>query len=559
MKTMPHGPRHSSGVALYFVSDAYDPGRHGLNGRRVAGQSFLTGYLRHMGEGPLTLCVDTAQAARAAREFCETVSPGRELRIVPTYSPQMTGIGTMYYPALTIADRAWARMPRGQSAWSLCGITHTTATRGSMAQIAQLGVAPLEPWDAVICTSRAVQSGVQTQLALTEEYLARRMPGGAPPPRPITEVIPLGIDTAAFAPDPSEGAKLRQKLGIAEGDVLCMVLSRLVPWGKFDPIPLYLSLQKAAQMTGKRLHLALVGRLDVGARERDFTDPARLMPDVTLHILDGADAAVRKASFSGADMFLFPIDNLQETFGLAPIEAMAAGLPVIATDWDGLRDTVSPESGFLIPTVTGDADHSRVESVRYLIGTDTELHFQGLAASMTSYDTGAMATRIAQLANDDDLRRRMGRAAQAHAISTFDWAQVIPQMQDLWARQNDLRAAVSREDSARYARLEVPVLPSAFATFAAWPSQRIKAGMLRVAATPAEGRAGIDEILTLRRHHEFKRGLETDERFHKVLAALRAAPGPLTSGQLAKSLNLPVLAIERVVLWLVKYDLATLA
>lgn len=556
---MPHGPHPSAGVALYFASDAYDPGRHGLNGRRVAGQSFLTGYLRHMGEGPVTLCVDTAQGARAAQQFCEKVSPGRPLRIVPTYGPEMAAIGTMYYPSLSLAERAWARMPRGQAAWSLCGISHTTAMRGSMAHIAQLGMAPLEPWDAVICTSRAVQSGVQTQLALVEEYQSRRMPGVALPPRPMTEVIPLGIDTAAFASDPAAGQRLRRDLGIGQDDVLCMVLSRLVPWGKFDPIPLYLSLQKAAGLAGRRLHLALVGRLDVGARATDFTDPARLMPDVTLHMLDGADPAVRKASLSGADMFLFPIDNLQETFGLAPIEAMAAGLPVIATDWDGLRDTVAPEAGFLIPTVTGDANHSRVDSMRYLIGTDTELHFQGLAASMTSYDTGMMAARIAQLANDADLRRKMGQAAQAHAIRVFDWARVIPLMQDLWTRQNDLRAAASRAANTRYAGLEVPVLPSAFAAFAAWPSQRVTAGMLRVVATPAAGRAGIDDILTLRRQQEFKRALETDERMHRVLAALRAAPGPLTSGQMAKQLNMPVLAIERVALWLVKYDLATLA
>ena len=43
---------------------------------------------------------------------------------------------------------------------------------------------------------------------------------------------------------------------------------------------------------------------------------------------------------------------MQESFGLAPIEAMAAGLPVIASDWDGLRDTVSPDVGIRVPTLS---------------------------------------------------------------------------------------------------------------------------------------------------------------------------------------------------------------
>ena len=42
---------------------------------------------------------------------------------------------------------------------------------------------------------------------------------------------------------------------------------------------------------------------------------------------------------------------MQESFGLTPIEAMAAGLPRVISDWDGYRDSVNDgEDGFLIRT-----------------------------------------------------------------------------------------------------------------------------------------------------------------------------------------------------------------
>lgn len=63
------------------------------------------------------------------------------------------------------------------------------------------------------------------------------------------------------------------------------------------------------------------------------------MPDVSYHYLDGRKPGNRDKAYSGSDIFTFPIDNVQEPFGLSPIEAMAAGLPVIASDWDGLRET----------------------------------------------------------------------------------------------------------------------------------------------------------------------------------------------------------------------------
>ena len=59
----------------------------------------------------------------------------------------------------------------------------------------------------------------------------------------------------------------------------------------------------------------------------------------------------KRQALSSADLALSLVDNTQETFGLAIAEAMAAGLPVIASNWNGYRDLVRHGvDGYLVPS-----------------------------------------------------------------------------------------------------------------------------------------------------------------------------------------------------------------
>ena len=56
-------------------------------------------------------------------------------------------------------------------------------------------------------------------------------------------------------------------------------------------------------------------------------------------------------SLAAADVAISLVDNAQETFGLAVAEAMAAGLPLVVSDWSGYRDLVrNGIDGYLIPS-----------------------------------------------------------------------------------------------------------------------------------------------------------------------------------------------------------------
>ncbi|WP_192931263.1 glycosyltransferase family 4 protein [Gemmobacter serpentinus] len=542
-------------AAIYFAADGYDPKAKGINGRRVAGESFLRGYLRHADAAEIVSLTPRSSDEALFSQMAIAERPALPHRAVALRNlHQMAPLGTLFYPSPNFAAETWRRAPFGHQAWSICGITHTTSTKGVMQGFYDLRMAQQMEWDAVICTSRAVLASVLHQFELIDLQIRQRF-GGTPPARPQLPVIPLGVDTAAFGPDAAAGAALRKRLGVAKTDVIFATIARLTPYEKFDPLPVYLALQAAqAQMPkGTRLHLALCGIYRDDLSRKVFEDGARrLMPDVGFHVLDGADARERHALLSGADAFAFVIDNIQETFGLAPIEAMAAGLPVLCSDWDGMRDTVTPETGIRVPTRSLTAAHAEHEGYRHLTGTDNYVQYCAQASAMTEVEMPALIAAIVTLAKQPDLRRRMGEAGRKRAQEMYDWARIVPQMQDLWQELGlRRRAALTRQAIPRAA---LPVGPSPFALFAAWPSRQ--GGLERERFIATDLPHAPQDLLALRNYMAQGRQTERTDLFVAVHHAIRiaGAAGETRDGLATSQRATPVM-VDRVLIWLLKYGL----
>jgi glycosyltransferase involved in cell wall biosynthesis len=550
-------------AAIWFSTDGFDPQAKGINGRRVAGESFLRGFFRHAGVSEFVSLAhnsaDHAEFATRARASGVAVP----LRGVALQQPeQMAPVDVLFYPAPVDPIECWRRAPYGNAAWALCGITHTTATQAVMRSVFDLRSAPQMPWDAVICTSTSVQTSLRALMEMAEGHLADRFPGAIMPARPLLPVIPLGIHCDDFVPDPAAGAALRSRLGIAPGDVVSATIARLDPDEKFDPFPLFLAMEEAAPeiaARGGRQHLILCGQFRSPKWREVFEQAAaRIMPSVGYHQLDGGDPALRAGTLSAADIFVFPIDNVQETFGLAPVEAMAAGLPVIVSDWDGLKESTSPDVGIRIPTEVPGRGLTTYLSQRYLGGTDGYLNYVGQLAALTRLDVSALAGALVTLGTDPDLRRRMGQAGQARARMLYDWSVVIPQMQALWAEQGAMLAH-ARQKGGRQVETRnpayLPVGPAPDQMFAAYPSAPAPDHRTRrLAATDPGSRPGIAETFTLRRYGESRRLIEAPERLEALLAAYSAAGDPgLTLAEATLASGLSPSATARASTWLLKY------
>ena len=105
-------------------------------------------------------------------------------------------VGTLYLPGPGLGDAARLRLRAGPAAYSLCGVTHTTASHSAMHDIAGLLSAPVMPWDALICTSSAVAGTVRLLLHSEIEALRWRFGTALTVTLPQLPVIPLGVHCA---------------------------------------------------------------------------------------------------------------------------------------------------------------------------------------------------------------------------------------------------------------------------------------------------------------------------------------------------------------------------
>lgn len=293
----------------------------------------------------------------------------------------------------------------------------------------------LTSYDAIICTSRAGEQALRAGL----EQAAR-----VPPldtlglvPRMRLARIPLGVDIDRFRPaTPDVRLHARDQLELPADGLILLCMGRFSESDKYDLVPLlqvFQSLRRARQSGEKevleRAHLVLAGARqgsNYPERLRDLTEQMGIEAQVSILVDLPMDR--QRLLYQAADVFVSPSDNIQETFGLTVVEALASGLPAVVSDWDGYRDlVVHGESGILVPTYAGGFDGLLGELGPIAYQRSWHLAVaQATVVDMTVLEEGLRFLLLNPLA-----RLKMGLEARLRA-EQFSWKRVIEQYLDLW-------------------------------------------------------------------------------------------------------------------------------
>jgi len=479
-------------AAIYYRAEEFDPYKR-MMGRQVASDAFLRALARHDPSTTLSVYAARNEDVDSFRKLVESEASGfasRAYRLIRHGDAQgLAQAGCLFRPDPVLHDEAWMRRfgdPRG---YSLSGVTHTLSSVGAQRALAYYLTAPYEEWDAVICTSHAVRRVVVGIIEETAAYLSERFSVTVPAnARLQLPVIPLGVHTDAFdttTPAMREArTRRRREIGAGDDDIVALFVGRLAFHAKANPLPMYQALEAAARRTGKRVHLVQAGWFGTDFIERGFKDgAAALCPSVRCHFLDGRDPKVRADIWAVGDVFTSLVDNIQETFGLAPIEAMAAGLPVVVADWDGYRETVrNGVDGFLVPTTMTPPGFGATMAYRHFGGLDSYDAYVGAAALNVAVDAAKAEEAYVALIENADLRRRMGDDGRRRAHETFGWSRVYGLYRALWGELAERRAKAPTP-----ARGAHPLHPEPFRLFAHYPTYVFGArSRVRATTTDAE-------------------------------------------------------------------------
>jgi glycosyltransferase involved in cell wall biosynthesis len=190
-------------------------------------------------------------------------------------------------------------------------------------------------------------------------------------------VVPLGLDLDRFA-DCGQGSReaARKELRVGEDEVLCTFVGRVVPIKQLD---LLLEAIAEARKRDERIRLMIVGD---GEQRPELEALAERL---------GIGAALHFAGYRGdlvpvwAASDIAVLSSANEGTPVSLIEAAAAGVPAVATDVGGVRETLAPDASIVVPAA----------------------------------DRSALADSIAALASDPDRRARLGERARQHALAHF--------------------------------------------------------------------------------------------------------------------------------------------
>ena len=202
--------------------------------------------------------------------------------------------------------------------------------------------------------------------------------------------MPCGVDTEVFRP--LDKASIRRDLGLPTNERVVLFVGRIEPLKGID-----LLLRAVSHLDGRFRVLVIGGDGKDVARKSELAVLAaelRIADKVTF--LDAVPHDDLPLYYNAADICVVP--SYYESFGLVAVEAMACGVPVIASRVGGLKETVQDgQTGYLVPWLCPEP----------------------------------FAERLDLLLSNEPLRRSLGREARV-AAERYHWSEVAARVEDVY-------------------------------------------------------------------------------------------------------------------------------
>jgi D-inositol-3-phosphate glycosyltransferase len=216
-------------------------------------------------------------------------------------------------------------------------------------------------------------------------------------------VVPPGVDTTRFYPIPKDEAVAF--IGTPAKQCMLLYVGRIEPLKGIDTLIESMAIMKQRGILDIfPMCLAVIGGDPDVSDEQITAEMERLQAmresygiDDMIMFLGRQDQDTLQYYYSAAEVVVVP--SHYESFGLVALESMACGTPVVASETGGLAFLVKDgETGFHVPAA----------------------------------DPEALADRLIELMQDNELREKLGKQASEYAKG-FTWSIVADQILELYA------------------------------------------------------------------------------------------------------------------------------
>jgi glycosyltransferase involved in cell wall biosynthesis len=321
----------------------------------------------------------------------------------------------------------------------ICALTHSLYTKDLLSCYSWL-LLSAEPHDVIVTSSAAGRRALEKWFAAVLDRIERRTETTSNRLK-LPRMVEIPFGTNLPLEEELDRAAARCLLKIPANSFVILYFGRITEEYKADLDPLLQS-AKHLDVHGHNPWLVLAGQIT----DRVYlTHLERRLASLGLRaktiLLENCPEFLKSSVYAASDVVVSPADSVQETFGLAILEAMAHSRPVVASNWSGYRELVEDGiTGFLIQTLWTPEASDVASMMTPIAPLLTAAHY---LAQRTLVDCGDLINRLTVLAEDPALATRMGKAGRERVEGHYTWSRVATRFLELWEEQFELAQGIS--------------------------------------------------------------------------------------------------------------------